>query len=189
MEAGSPAAHYTKCRELLAKYKRNLRIRMVLLGIFLAVGIFLDAYRLELGHLILCIVCSVGLLALAMFISHESLVRYILLLAAAALFTVTKIIPWPTGIAALVIYLTAVPEYAKMTWIRLQPGYPHFSERFDTQLAHADYEPEYHAALQDAALPEPQEVLPAPPAEQPAQAEMPAIEMPDLPDTEDSPDK
>ncbi|MBR3629628.1 MAG: hypothetical protein IKN55_04060 [Oscillospiraceae bacterium] len=187
-EPGEATAHYAKCRGLIAKYRRNLRIRLVLLTVFLLTGIFMDAYLLSLPHLVACILCSVGVLALAFLVSHENLWLYILLLAAIAFFTTAKIFPWSTGAIALVIYLTAVPEYAKMSWIRLQPGYPHFSERFDMQLAHPDYEPEEHGpAMMESVL----EELPEGAADAiaaPPQTEMPALEIPDIPALEELPE-
>lgn len=54
---------------------------------------------------------------------------------------VTDLFDAVIGIGLMVLYAFEIPEIRKMNWIRTQPGYPYFNERFDEQQDHANYEP------------------------------------------------
>lgn len=173
MDAQNPTAHYTDCLSRLARYKRNSRIRVAVLAVLLIAGLYLAVASLSLAHMLVTILCSVGILAMAVaLITPEKPVPYIVFLVLLVFLTLTGVFPWETGIPEIVVYLTAIPEYLKMRWIMQQPGYPHFSERLDQQTAHSEYEPVQHDA------PAPQDIT----------AEMLPLEMPDA-DTENLPEQ
>ncbi len=84
---------------------------------------------------------SLGALALAFFAEQTRVKCYISLLILLLVggyfqfFNIILVVP------LMLIFLAAFPEYRKMQWVILQPGYPYFNERFEEQQAHADYEP------------------------------------------------
>lgn len=173
MEPANPNAHYMQCKTLLSKYNRNIRIRCIVMAVLLVCGIYVKAYDFSLMTMLHTILASIVLLAAAFCQSLKRLWLYIALLAAILIGAVTDVLSG-LGYVELVMFLTAIPEYKKFAWIREQPGYPHFSERFDEQNAHREYEPEHHAVptAQETILPA-QDVPDAPEA-------MPPVEMPGI---------
>ena len=166
--------HYSKCKTLLERYNRHIRIRLVIMAILLMAGIYVTAYDFSLMKMLLTIMFSVGVLALAFFQTMEQLWLYLVLLAAIAVGTFSGILT-NVGFAELVLYLTAIPAYRKFKWIREQPGYPHFSERLDEQMAHREYEPEYHPAPAAQFFSAAEQAT-----ESSTSAEMPTVEMPGI---------
>lgn len=85
------------------------------------------------------------------------------------------------GILLLALLAWVIPDSKKLNFLKEQPGYPHFSERFDDQMQKfgKDYQPEHHFDhVHDAEMKDAFEETPAEQAVSSAQH----IEMPDVPE-------
>lgn len=99
--------------------------------------------HLAFGYGMLALVFSGICLALAFFGSHEYPKLYIALFPVILLAILAGCYQWIIGALLILLFLTAAPEYTKMKWIRQQPGYPYFNERFQEQLVNSDYIPDH----------------------------------------------
>ncbi len=92
------------------------------------------------GMSVLSVLISIMTIILALFSESHYLKCFIALLISIIMGVVINCYHLAFGIVLLIIWLTAVPEFKMMNWIKKQPGYPHFNERFDEQNAHPEYE-------------------------------------------------
>lgn len=157
MEFTQNIAHFDKCRTLMRKHQRNHWIRLVLLFLLGVVnGYFYIIPRgteIITGFMIgiVAFLQFVALLVCALFASPERpkvlSVIFILLAIGIPLQTMSGFII----LLCFVIFLTQIPECREAQWVREQPGYPYFNERFEEQLEQAaqGFQPIYDTAEND----------------------------------------
>ena len=107
------------------------------------------------GMGVLTLLLSAGCLVLAFF-AEQTRMKLLFILCGIIVFG------WWAGcfgtvfaLGMLGMYLAALPEYKRMNWMKQQPGYPYFNERFDEAQEHSNYEPLHkldnrsHASMMD----------------------------------------
>lgn len=97
--------------------------------------------HLAFGMGVMALLFSIAAIVLAFLGEQIRPKVFIALLVVLILGMVADMFDISIGILLLFIYAFEIPEIRKMQWIRQQPGYPYFNERFDEQQAHSQYEP------------------------------------------------
>lgn len=140
---------------LLFKFCKNNKIRFgYVIGAVAVMGIFTignqqhaaqntgaGVSHLAFGMGMMTLFLSVGVLAAAFFAEHTRPKLLIVVLVILILGFIGDFFGWMSAVPAILLYLIAIPEYRKMAWMRKQPGYPYFNERFDEANEHREYEP------------------------------------------------
>lgn len=160
-------SHYDKCRTLLLRHRENHMRRNVIVAVLMLINAYVSIIRAPIIH---------GLVALYGFFFGMGIFLYCAvivvlgflaiperpkLLAVTCLLIVIGIagswIASYLGIPMLGLFLWQIPECKQALWIKKQPGYPHFNERFTEQMENfgKEYQPEHELDhIQDAQMPD-----------------------------------
>ena len=106
-------------------------------GVTNGVGLHFMAY----GMGVLTLILSVGCLAVAFFAEQTRMKLLFILCGMIVVGWLAGCYSFLFALVMLLMYLAAIPEYRRMSWMMRQPGYPYFNERFDEAQEHSNYEP------------------------------------------------
>ncbi len=185
-------SHYDKCRTAMHTHETNHKYRMAVLfvlsitnGFFhiMPLGQKIPIAGLYLG--MLAWLYMILLLVLAFFATAERPKVFWIFYALLALAAPARMMAAWVAILLLIVFFKQFSECRNAAWMKLQPGYPYFSERFEEQLTASarGFQPRHQfretpAEMQDVSVPEPA-------AESPKTTEMPDI--PTIPEDEPLP--
>lgn len=159
-------SNYAHCRTLLAKIKRMHIRRLVVLAVLLILNFYVHALAfgvkyagpamevavsmggtgvsmLPFGMGMATLICSIITIVLGIFAEAKrpklTFILMGLVLACAFADFYNKIL----AVIILVMYGLAIKEIMNYRWLKEQPGFPMFSERFDEQQENSEYKPLY----------------------------------------------
>lgn len=154
-EMKTDTSHYDKCRTLMLRHKKNHMHRVVITAVLMLINAYISIIRIPIIHglvalygfffgigvFLYCIVIVIiGFLAVP---ERPKLLVTTCILIIIGIFG--KWISIYLGIAMLGLFLWQIPECKQALWIKDQPGYPHFNERFTEQMKNfgKTYQSEY----------------------------------------------
>ena len=179
------SSHYTECQVMMRKIEKHNSIRLEIAAGLLFIDIPIALIPLTnlygLGFTIFALLYLAGILISFVFSVPETpkicAVPAILILLGIC----SGVVCIPVGLILLALLGCVIPDYKKLKFLKEQPGYPQFSERFDEQSEHfgKEYQSEYtFDSVRDAEMKDAFEEIPAEIPSSTAQN----IEMPDVPE-------
>lgn len=157
--------HYAECRELLRQFPRRHIRRLIVTAIMLLVNVYFyvltfvvkhPGYALEVikqgwapmdftafGKGSVALFVEIAFLAVAWFAEPQRPKLILSLFAISVLAWLFELFHGITSAVLILTWLTALPDVRKYNWVASQPGFPHFSERFDEQCRNRDYKATY----------------------------------------------
>lgn len=158
-------SHYAHCRTLLMKFKRNHIRRVVALAILLVANFYVHVLffgvkyggpsfgmakamgmgvsMLPFGMGMATLICSLIALGLGVFAEVKRPKLTFILIGLMVLCAIADFLHWLIAAAIVILYLFEIKEIINYRWVTEQPGFPHFSERFEEQLENSEFKPMY----------------------------------------------
>lgn len=156
-------SHYAHCRTLMMKFKKNHFRRLILTAIVLVLNFYVHVLTfgvkyggpsfeaaqalgvgvsmLPFGMGMATLICSIIALVLAFFTEVQRQKLVFFLIGLIVLCALADFIHWLLAALIVVCWLTHIKDLLNFRWVKEQPGYPHFSERFEEQLENSEYKP------------------------------------------------
>ncbi len=156
-------SHYDECRSIMERHKRNHKKRTTLLFILIIMNGYFHIVPMPMlradgafarnaiftsgfGYAVLAFLVSIGLLAVGFLATSEkpTLIRVGFVLIGISL--IFGLINPIILLFIFVLFLLALFETKKAAWVKQQPGYPYFSERFYEQMENfsQNYKPDHN---------------------------------------------
>lgn len=157
--------HYAECRELLRQFPRRHIRRLIVTAIMLAVNVYFYVLTFVVKHPgnalevikqgwapmdftafgkgSVALFVEIAFLAVAWFAEPQRPKLILSLFAVSVLAWLFELFHGITSVVLILTWLTALSDVRKYNWVASQPGFPHFSERFDEQCRNRDYKPTY----------------------------------------------
>ena len=185
MQTDTDFSHYPKCQVMMRTIEKHNSVRMVMAFIllFLNIPVKITPLATQFGiiFVIFALVYTAGIFISFLFAVPETPKFCIIPTVLVLLGIISECIDFPLAFVLLLLLALVIPDYKKLKWLKEQPGYPQFSERFDEQMQSFGkaYQPEHHFDhVHDAEMKDAFEETPAEQAPSTAQN----IEMPDVPE-------